>query len=155
MEDFWDYTTNMDRELTRSLSLRMASRSGYQDYLKAHYSLEEISALYGKTFSDYSEIWIPERKRPEAKLFFEFYDSFLNKLLSESQEVFPGLSMEIRSDGDPIYQLDGSHTYYSHSATYPCADAEYSALMYSVSLGQQNVGDHISAEQRWHPCRTA
>ena len=145
-EDFWDYTTNMDRELTRSLSLRMASWSGYQDYLKAHYSLEEISALYGKTFSDYSEIWIPERKRPEAKLFFEFYDSFLTKLLSESQEVFPGLSMEVRSDGDPIYQADGSYAYYSHYATYPCADAEYSSLMYSVSLGQQNVSDHISAE---------
>lgn len=63
--------------------------------------------------------------------------------------------MEVRSDGDPIYQLDGSYTYYSHSATYPCADAEYAALMYSVSLGQQNMGDHISAEKRWHPCRTA
>lgn len=63
--------------------------------------------------------------------------------------------MEVRSDGDPIYQLDGSYTYYSHSATYPCADAEYSALMYSVSLGQQNVGDHIPRKQRWHPCRTA
>ena len=145
-EDFWDYTSNMDRDLTRALSIRLASRCGYQDYLKAHYSLAEVGAVYGKTFQDYSEIWIPERKRPEAKLFFEFYDSFLNKLLSESQEVFPGLSMEVRSDGDPIYQLDGSYTYYSHSATYPCADAEYSALMYSVSLGQQNVGDHISAE---------
>lgn len=55
--------------------------------------------------------------------------------------------MEVRSDGDPIYQLDGSYTYYSHSATYPCADAEYAALMYSVSLGQQNMGDHISAEK--------
>lgn len=146
-EDFWDYTSNMDRDLTRALSIRLASRCGYQDYLKAHYSLEEVGAVYGKTFQDYSEIWIPERKRPEAKLFFEFYDSFLNKLLSESQEVFPGLSMEVRSDGDPIYQLDGSYTYYSHSATYPCADAEYAALMYSVSLGQQNMGDHISAEK--------
>lgn len=145
-EDFWDYTSNMDRDLTRALSIRLASRCGYQDYLKAHYSLAEVGAVYGKTFRDYSEIWIPERKRPEAKLFFEFYDSFLNKLLSESQGVFPGLSMEVRSDGDPIYQLDGSYTYYSHSATYPCDDAEYSALMYSVSLGQQNVGDHISAE---------
>ena len=145
-EDFWDYISNMDRDLTRALSVRMASRSGYQDYLKAHYSLADVGAAYGTTFNDYSEIWIPERKRPEAKLFFEFYDSFLNKLLSESQEVFPGLSMEVRSDGDPIYQLDGSYTYYSHSATYPCEDAEYSALMYSVSLGQQNVSDHISAE---------
>lgn len=145
-EDFWDYTSNMDRDLTRALSIRMASRSGYQDYLKAHYSLAEVGAVYGKTFNDYSEIWIPERKRPEAKLFFEFYDSFLNKLLEESQEVFPGLSMEVRSDGDPVYQTDGSYTYYSHAATYPCADAEYPALMYSVSLGQQNNSDHISAE---------
>ena len=75
-EDFWDYTSNMDRDLTRALSIRLASRCGYQDYLKAHYSLAEVGAVYGKTFQDYSEIWIPERKRPEAKLFFEFYDSF-------------------------------------------------------------------------------
>ena len=145
-EDFWDYTVNMDRDLTMALSIRMASESGYQDYLKAHYSLAEVGAVYGETFQDYSEIWIPERKRPEAELFFEFYDNFLNKLLSESQEVFPGLSMEVRSDGDPVYQTDGSYTYYSHSATYPCENAEYPALMYSVSLGQQNNSDHISAE---------
>ena len=145
-EDFWDYTVNMDRDLTMALSIRMASESGYQDYLKAHYSLAEVGAVYEETFQDYSEIWIPERKRPEAKLFFEFYDNFLNKLLSESQEVFPGLSMEVRSDGDPVYQTDGSYTYYSHSATYPCENAEYPALMYSVSLGQQNNSDHISAE---------
>ena len=37
-EDFWDYTSNMDRDLTRALSIRLASRCGYQDYLKAQLS---------------------------------------------------------------------------------------------------------------------
>ena len=145
-EDFWDYTANIDRDLTKTARLRMAAETGYQDYLKNHYSLSEISALYNKTFQDYSEIWLPEGKRPEAKLFYEFYDSFLNKFLTQSREAFPGLSMEVRSDGDRVYQMSGDYTYYSHEATYPCGDADYSALMYSVSLGQQNTGDHISAQ---------
>lgn len=145
-EDFWDYTANMNRDLTKTARIRMASQTGYQDYLRNHYSLGEVGEIYNKTFQDYSEIWLPEGNRPEAKLFYEFYDSFLNKFLAESREVFPGLSMEVRSDGDRVYKMDGSYTYYSHEATYPCGDADYAALMYSVSLGQQNTGDHISAQ---------
>ena len=60
----------MDRDLTRALSIRLASRCGYQDYLKAHYSLEEVGAVYGKTFQDYSEIWDPGEKAPGGEAVF-------------------------------------------------------------------------------------
>lgn len=59
--------------------------------------------------------------------------------------MFPGLSLEIRADGDIVYDGMGGKKYYSHSATYPCPGADYAALMYSVSMGQENTGNKISA----------
>ena len=59
--------------------------------------------------------------------------------------MFPGLSLEIRADGDIVYDGMGGKKYYSHSATYPCPGADYAALMYSVSMGQENMGNKISA----------
>lgn len=147
-EDFWDYVHNMSRSYTQAQMLRKAKSSGYQKYLSEHYSLDYVSEKYGKKFADFSEVYLPYRHMAAAELFFEFYDDMLNGLLSQSQSVFPGLSMEVRADADPIYQKDGSiDYYYSHAATYPCDGAEYSALMYSVSMGQQNQSDRISASE--------
>ena len=36
------------------------------------------------------------------KAFYEFYDAFLAELLTETQKVFPDLSMEVRLDADPV-----------------------------------------------------
>ncbi|MBQ6856183.1 MAG: beta-galactosidase [Lachnospiraceae bacterium] len=146
-EDFWDYIHNMNREYSQREMTRLARESGYQKYLKEHYSLQEISEKYGQEFHYYEEIYVPYRKSPAAELFFEFYDQFLNKLLKESQAVFPGLSMEVRVDADRVYEVDGSSWYYSHKATYPCDGADYSAVMYSVSMGQKNESDRITAAQ--------
>lgn len=144
-EDFWDYVHNMSRENTKKTMKKMAWSSGYQKYLNEHYTLEYISEKYGEEFNSYSDIYIPFRHMEATELFFEFYDQMLNGLLADSQTVFPGLSMEVRADGDPVYKEDGSMYYYSHHATYPCDGAEYSALMYSVSMGQRNESDRISA----------
>ncbi len=145
-EDFWDYVHNMGRNISKEDRVRLAQECGYTEYLKAMYSLEEVNARYGAdgSFKSYEEIGIPDRKNPAAALFFEYYDQFLNELLAETQTVFPGISMEVRADGDPIYAPDGTY-YYSHYVTYPCHNAEYSALMYSVSMGQRNEYDRINA----------
>lgn len=144
-EDFWDYVHNMGRNLSQEDRIRLAQDCGYTEYLRVNYPLEEMNALYGTTFTRYEEIGIPERKSPSAKLFFEYYDVFLNEFLADTQTVFPGISMEVRADGDPIYAPEGTY-YYSHYTTYPCHGAEYSALMYSVSMGQKNEFDRINAE---------
>ena len=144
-EDFWNYVHNMGRNLSQEDRIRLAQDCGYIEYLRANYPLEEVNALYGATFTSYEEIGIPERKSLAAKLFFEYYDVFLNEFLADTQTVFPGISMEVRADGDPIYDPEGTY-YYSHKATYPCNGAEYTAVMYSVSMGQKNEYDRISAE---------
>ncbi len=169
-EDFWDYVHNMGRALSKEERVEMAQACGYTEYLRNHYSLEAVnaayfdgvaavegdreehengdangvSAVFDQRFTSYEEIGIPERKSPAAALFFEYYDQFLNEFLTETQTVFPGISMEVRADGDPVYAPEGMY-YYSHSATYPCHGAEYSALMYSVSMGQRNEYDRIGA----------
>ncbi len=146
-EDFWNYVHNMGRNLSQEERVRLAQECGFTEYLKANYTLDEVNERYGAdfgSFKSFEEIGIPERKSSAAALFFEYYDQFLNEFLAETQTVFPGISMEIRADGDPIYAPEGTY-YYSHHATYPCHGAEYSALMYSVSMGQRNEYDRISA----------
>ena len=144
-EDFWDYVHNMGRNYDLAKMRELAATSGYQQYLSERYSLEYVSAKYGTSFGSFAEVYLPKRSMEAAELFFEFYDDMLNGLLAQSQTVFPGLSMEVRADGDPVYRQDGSMYYYSHHVTYPCNGAEYSALMYSVSMGQKNESDRISA----------
>lgn len=146
-EDFWDYVQMMGSSLSKAERVKMAQTCGYTEYLKKHYSLEKVNEIYAnENFSSFEEIGIPERNDPAAALFFEYYDWFLNEFLAETQTVFPGISMEIRVDGDLVHTSDGMY-YYSHSATYPCHGADYSALMYSVSMGQKNEYDRISADR--------
>ena len=146
-EDFWDYVHNMKRDYSKEERIELAETSGYQEYLSSHYSLDQVAAKYGEHFDSFSDIYIPYRDMEAAELFFQFYDRMLNRLLAVSQTKFPGLSMEVRADGDPVYTNDGNMYYYSHHATYPCNGADYSGLMYSVSMGQKNESDRISAGQ--------
>lgn len=145
-EDFWAYTYNMNPDMPISSRRTMARKSGYLDYLKERYSLEEVCGLYGKKFKSFDEVYLPDRSHPSARLFYDFYDQFLMEFLKDTQQVFPGLSLEVRADGDPIYYGDEDFEYYSHSATYSCEGAPYAALMYSVSMGQSNNSNKISAE---------
>ncbi len=145
-EDFWDNIHTMSREYSRKTMARLARTCGYQDYLKERYTLEQVSEKYKEDFQDFTEVYIPYRKHPSAEWFFDFYDLLLNDLLKQSQTVFPGLSMEVRADADPIYDIEGNFEYYSHAITYPCDGADYSAVMYSVSMGQKNESDRITAQ---------
>lgn len=146
-EDFWDYTYSLERDISLSSRIKMARETGYQEYLRENYSLEETAALYGGKIGSFEEVYIPYGIYPSAEYFYEFYDQFLTEFLGDTQQVFPGLSMEVRADGDIVYDMDGSYKYYSHGSTYSCPGADYTALMYSVSMGQQNNSDRISAEE--------
>ena len=144
-EDFWNYTENMGRDMAMSSRIRMAKDCGYQAYLEKNYTLDQVRGFYGPKLETFEQVYIPYKDHPSAELFYEFYDHFLTELTTETQAVFPGLSLEIRADGDIVYDGMGGKKYYSHSATYPCPGADYAALMYSVSMGQENTGNKISA----------
>ena len=132
----------------------MAGECGYTEFLSSRYSLEAVQDWYGVQFSNFGEVYLPYGTHPSAALFYEYYDQFLLELLHESLTVFPGLSLEIRADGDVVYDASGGFSYYSHAATYACGSAPYSALMYSVSMGQENTGNYISADTALQAMRT-
>ncbi len=133
----------------RSYSRIAAKNCGYQAWLKKHYSLKQVNEYYQpkEVFTSYDNIYIPARKDYAFKLFYDFYDDFLNDLLEDTQKVFPGLSMEVRLDVDPVSAQDGNgETGASHYGTFQCGNAEYTSLMYSVSMGH-GFGNVLSAEE--------
>lgn len=148
-EDFWNYMEDATNFGTGSESIAEASRCGFQDYLKEHYTLDEVNQYYQplKSFTDYDSIYLPDKDSPAYLLLFQFYDEFLMDLLRDSQQVFPNLSMEVRLDVDPVSGLDGEMVGAHHFNTFPCGDSDYTSLMYSVSMGQLNQGEKITAEQ--------
>lgn len=144
-EDFWNFPEKAFYLSGKPARQRTAAACGYIRYLKQHYSLEELSLLYGEAIKSYESVYIPEKKQPAAGLFYEFYDEFLNDLLLKTQQVFPGLSMEVRLDQDVVYDLEGQPYYYNHSRTYDCQNASYTGAMISVAMGQKNHGEKVSA----------
>lgn len=138
-EDFWNYAEDAGNFGRRDNSRKEAKQIGFQDYLKKHYTLSQLNEIYQPAvpFSSYSDVYIPGRSDHAYRLFYEFYDAYLEELLADTQKCFPGLSMEVRLDADPVPGADGEEmTWVSHFDTFDCGDADYTALMYSVSMGR-------------------
>ena len=144
-EDFWEFTNTNAMDRNSSKGLEISQKSGYARYAVEQYSLEELSRLYGQTIYGEYRIPLPEQGTEAMQVFFEFYDAFLMQLLKDTQQVFPGLSMEVRADADYLVHKDGTGFYYSHSHTYGCEDAAYTAMMYGVPMGFANQGERVSA----------
>ena len=113
----------------------MAAQCGYTQYVKEHYTLEELGEIYRDTFDSYGEIYLPAKESYARKLFFQFYDHFLNDILAETQTVFPDLSMEVRLDVDPVRRLDGTLEGAPHDATFSCGSSGFASAMFSVPMG--------------------
>lgn len=148
-EDFWNYVEDAANLGKGANSRNAAKECGYQTWLKKHYSLKQVNEYYqpAEKFTSYDNVYIPARKEYAYKLFYEFYDDFLNDLLEDTQKVFPNLSMEVRLDVDPVDAQDGNgQVGASHYGTFPCADAGYTSLMYSVSMGH-GFGDVFSTRE--------
>lgn len=148
-EDFWNYMEDAAGFGTGKDSIEEAGRIGLQDYLQQHYTLEELNRYYRplRPFTAYQEVYIPAKQSPAYKLLFEYYDDYLIRLLQEAQQVFPNLSMEVRLDVDPVNGPEGETIGVHHFSTFPCGDSTYTSLMYSVSMGQVNQGEKITAAE--------
>ena len=125
----------------------MARQCGYTEYAGEHYTLEELEEMYGHSLDSYDDLYFPGKDSYARKVFFEFYDDFLNGLLAESQEAFPGLSMEVRLDVDPVEHADGSLEGFMHSSTFPSGNAAYTSTMYSVPMGFLNEHERVTADE--------
>ncbi len=142
-EDFWNYTYTAKDLGAKKEGVQEAAECGYHRYLEERYTLEEVNAWYGENFTDYSQIYFPGEDSPALRLFYDFYDDFLNRLLAESQQVFPNLSMEVRLDADLAVNREGGSYYYSHEATYSCQASDFTSVMYGIPMGFPNQGERV------------
>ena len=145
-EDFWDFVDAAATMGRANTSIRMADLIGFRNFMMEHYTLEEVQELYGEELTGYDRIYLPNKESPAFLAFYRFYDEFLNGLLAETQTVFPQLSMEVRLDVDPVPDGKGGVAAADHYATFPCGGAPYTSTMFSVSMGQQNEGETVSAK---------
>lgn len=138
-EDFWNYMEDAPGLFAAERTgIDEARRIGFQKYLEEHYTLDQVNEYFSpeRPMEGFGQVGIPKRNSPAYKLFYEYYDDFLMRLLWDTQQVFPGLSMEVRLDVDPVEGVGGGQVGAAHYQTFPCGDASYTALMYSVSMGQ-------------------
>lgn len=146
-EDFWNFTDD-SASLGNGISGKhMADLCGYTDYAREHYSLEELEELYGHALASYDDLYFPPMDSQARKVFYEFYDCFLNELLAGSQAVFPGLSMEVRLDADPVKHKDGTMEGFVHSSTFPSGNAAFTSAMYSLPMGFLNEHERVTAQE--------
>lgn len=146
-EDFWNFVDSAGSMGPGNNSVRMAEIVGFRDYMKNNYTLEEVREFYGSEIDSYDSIYLPLREDKAFLCFYRFYDDFLNKLLADTQTVFPDLSMEVRLDVDPVTDGAGGFTGAEHYSTFPCGSSSYTSLMFGVPMGQQNEGEVIGAEE--------
>lgn len=142
-EDQWN-TLGMCDEIDLNSRLQHAKDTGYQVWVQEHYGLDLYNEEYGTDYKSYEEIALPTREEPAMYAMFDFYDYFLNTLLSQSQEYFPNLSMEVRIDWDVTYDKNGEMKYYEHESTYSCQNSDFISLMYGIPMGYENVGERVS-----------
>ena len=146
-EDYWSFTGYAMSLGNTEESVYWASYSGYTDYLRGRYSLEELSRLYGQEIAAYEDLYLPGAKQPALCLLYEFFDQWLNQFLAHNQELFPNLSMEVRMDADRVYDENGDAYWYGHEVTYGCQASTYTSLMYGVPIGHLNEGERLEAAE--------
>jgi hypothetical protein len=142
----WEDISYLDfTHLPLEQRLKLASQIGYQEYLKK-YQLDKISKIYGKTYSAYSEIPVPEFNSKNISLFSSFWDDLLvNEIFKASRERFPHLSMEVRVDCDPE---DNFSHYVCHDKTFDLLpDTNVTVIYYSPGWAAPNNGDRASAKE--------
>lgn len=145
-EDFWNLTTKMKSISGRNEeSMKYAENIGFSDYVLANYDISAIREMYDdeKIYSE-EDLYVPTEDKKAFKVFYDFYDAFLNELLNDTQTTFPNLSMEVRVDDDWIVNEEGRNVYYSHEDTYICNGSDYSTIMYGIPIGFVNNGEKVS-----------
>lgn len=147
-EDFWNLTSKAKTVSgKKEESSLLAQNIGFSKYVIDNYEISDIRKMFddNKIYSE-EDIYIPEQDKYAFRIFYEFYDLFLNELLLYSQTAFPNLSMEVRVDDDFVVNENGENRYYSHENTYLCNGSDYTTIMYGIPIGFENRGERVTWE---------
>lgn len=148
-EDWWETVTYAQTLGGRCQeSILAAQQLGYQEYMYAAYSVKELRQLFeDDAVKGKADIYIPSVETKAFVTFYDFYDTLLNRLLADSQQVMPDLSMEVRSDQDLVYDEAHHPGYYSHKNTFSCQNSSFVTTVYGIPMGFENQGEKVTAEQ--------
>lgn len=146
-EDFWMLATMAGSDEQNEADIALATKIGYQDFIKKTYSLEEYNEKYKEKFESYETICLPPAGKLAKYAYYEFYDNFMNELLKETQTYFPNISMEVRMDYDPIYDNGEVVGFYKHESTFSCQDSTITSTMYGIPMGCENKGERLSYKE--------
>lgn len=147
-EDFWNNTYLMDNLDDINERILWAKDMGFQKFVEDHYvTIKEFNQKYSCDFNNYLEIYIPYRNNLFAEEYYIFFDEFMINLLEESQQYFPNLSMEVRTDWDTYYDVDNTAFTHQHYSTFPCANSNYTSVMYGIPQGCDNIGERLSYDE--------
>lgn len=144
-EDFWNNLGICDD--IEEKRVERAKQIGYGKWVQEVYGLKKYNTEYGTDYALYDQIAVPRRDEPAMYAMFEFYDDFLISILHESQKRFPNLSMEVRLDWDVTYNKEGKVEYYKHTDTFSCEESDFTATMYGIPMGFENVGERVSYKE--------
>lgn len=145
-EDFWPIISQI-KGVDSKNNVALAEEIGYIQFLKDNYSLKEVSELYQKNFESWNDIFLPNEKERAFKLVYEYFDeTVIQKFYKPASRILPNLSLEVRTDSDPIYNGDNVE-WYSHKKTYDLQGSNYTTAYYSPAMGASNSSDSESAEK--------
>lgn len=142
-EDFWNF---IDYGPRGAGTETQAEASGFAAFARQHYTDAALSAMYRANITGGTRLYLPGPELAARKILYEFYDWFLQGLLADTQQVFPGLSMEARLDLDTVMTPEGSLYGFSHSGQFGAGSAPFSSAMLSVSMGFQ-AGQQLRSAQ--------
>lgn len=146
-EDFWHNYMLVDYVGGTESALTFAKMDGFGAYIESKYTLDEFNKIFSTSFVSYDEICVPSRDDYYVAEWFYFVDEFTTELLEQTKEVFPVLSMEVRTDADWMMLQTGEEGLVNHESTWECADSEYTAIMYKPSQGAILNKNGISSDE--------
>lgn len=129
---------------SRADRLQLAEPTGFRAFLSARFTLAQISELYGETFGDAAEIYIPLPDCAAYVSYSEFVNLRLNELLALGRSAWPGLSMQIRADHDRVV-INGEVRWIENDIR--SLDTAMRVSYYFPYMYAQNCGETLSADE--------
>ena len=145
-EDLWLFLVPCGTE-DETVRIEYAKSMGYQEWVESEYGIDQYNKSFKCDYASCDDIPVPKRDERAMAAYFDYYDYSQNKLLSETQEVFPNLSLEVRLDADGINTADGKVIACTHEETYSCESSDFTAAMYGIPMGFDNHGQKVSAAE--------
>ena len=144
-EDFWHNYALVDYVGGKSESVAFVQKHGFDKWLEERYTLDAFNNKYSTNFKNYSDVYVPVSEEGYAIEWFEFVDEFTVNLLNQTQQVFPELSMEVRTDYDSVGTHAGKELF-NHQGTWSCVGGDYTAIMYKPCQGVNGKESMSSSE---------